>query len=283
MTAPQEIDATLPMPSGARMPRLGLGTWRMAEEPAVRGAEAAALRAALDQGLRLIDTAEMYADGGAEQLIAEAIGDRRDEAFLVSKVLPYHADRGGLIAACERSLRHLATDRIDLYLLHWPGSIPLVETLEAFDRLQTAGKVIDYGVSNFDQEDLAEALALAPGRIAANQIYYNLAERAADSGLVDACRAASTAVMAYSPLDEGRLIRHAGLVTLAEQLGVRPETLAVAWTLRQPGLASIPKTGRSDRVAALAAANALVLDPSTLDALDRLFPPPTSPRPLSMI
>lgn len=276
-------ETTMRLSSGARMPRLGLGTWHMAERSTARAAEVAALQAGLDLGLGLFDTAEMYANGDAERLVAEAVAGRREDAFLVSKVLPYHADRAGVVEACERSLANLRTDRIDLYLLHWPGSIPLAETLEAFDRLQIAGKIVDYGVSNFDHDELAEALRLAPGRIAANQIYYNLAERAADSGLVDTCLAADVGVMAYSPIDEGRLVRHPGLVTLAERLGVAPVTLAVAWTLRRPGLSSIPKTGQPDRVAALAAAASLDLDQATLDALDRLFPPPTDRRRLPVI
>ena len=274
---------TFRLPSGAEMPRLGLGTWHMAERSGAEVAEVAALRAGLDLGLRLLDTAEMYANGAAERLVAEAVAGRRDAAFLVTTVLPYHADRAGVVAACERSLNNLATDRIDLYLLHWPGSIPLTETLEAFDRLQIAGKIVDYGVSNFDHDELAEVMRLAPGRIATNQIYYNLAERAADSGLVDACLAGDVSVMAYSPIDEGRLVRHSGLVTLADRLGVAPVTLAVAWTLRRPGLASIPKTGQPDRVPALAAAASLPLDQATLDALDRLFPPPTARRRLPII
>jgi diketogulonate reductase-like aldo/keto reductase len=274
---------TLRLPSGRAMPRLGLGTWHMGERPAQRANEVAAIRAALDQGLILVDTAEMYGDGGAEAVVGEATAGRRDRAFLVSKVLPFHADRAGTVAACEASLRRLATDRLDLFLLHWPGAVPLEETLEAFDRLQAAGKILDFGVSNFDRAEMDRAVALAPGRLAANQIYYNLAERAADSGLIEACGAAGVAVMAYSPLDEGRLAAHAGLAGLARDLGVTPATLAVAWTLRLDPLVSIPKTARAARVGELAAAASLVLDEATLQALDKMFPPPSGPRRLSIV
>lgn len=211
------------LPSGEQVPALGQGTWYMGEDRSARKAEIAALQLGLDLGLKLIDTAEMYAEGGAEEVVGEAIAGRRDEVFLVSKVYPHNASRLGVAAACERSLKRLKTDRIDLYLLHWRGSIPLAETVAGFEALQRAGKIRHWGVSNLDLDDMRE-LAAVPGggACAANQLLYNLSRRGIEWDLLPWLRERGMPVMAYSPIEQARLLRHQGLQDFARRHGMTP-------------------------------------------------------------
>jgi diketogulonate reductase-like aldo/keto reductase len=279
---------TLLLPSGRAMPALGQGTWNMGEDPSARGREVAALRLGLDLGMTLVDTAEMYGEGGAEEVVGEAIAGRRDEVFLVSKVYPHNADRRGVQAACERSLRRLGTDRLDLYLLHWRGRVPLDETLEAFARLVDAGKIRDYGVSNFDVDDMQEAAALPEGAaVATNQVLYNLAQRGIEWDVLPWCRGRGMPVMAYSPLEstpgeQAGLLGNARLRAVAERHGATPAQVAVAWLLHQDGVAVIPKAVQPDHVRANRAALDLVLSAQDLADLDAGFPPPRGRRPLAM-
>jgi diketogulonate reductase-like aldo/keto reductase len=278
------------LPSGACIPVLGQGTWYMGEDPAARQAEVAALRLGLDLGMTLIDTAEMYGEGGAEEVVGEAIAGRRDEVFLVSKVYPHHADRRGVQQACERSLRRLATERIDLYLLHWRGNVPLAETLEAFARLREQGKIGDFGVSNFDLDDMQEAAALPGGElIATDQVLYNLSQRGIEWDLLPWCRERRMPVMAYSPLEsnpleQGSLLGNPALAAVAQRHEVPPAQVALAWLLRQDGVVVIPKAVQPRHVrenrAALELAQAL--DAEDLARLDAGFPAPRRRRPLAM-
>jgi diketogulonate reductase-like aldo/keto reductase len=261
---------------------IGQGTWHMGERSARKDAEVAALRLGLDLGLDLIDTAEMYGEGGAEQVVGEAIAGRRDQVVLVSKVYPHNATRQGTVAACERSLRRLGPDRLDVYLLHWRGAVPFAETVEAMERLVEAGKIRHYGVSNFDVDDMADWGA-AGGRAVTDQILYNLGRRGPEWELLPWCRAAGVSVMAYSPVEQGALAEDRTLIGLAADLGVTAATLALAWTLRQGNVAAIPKAVQPDHVRANRAALDLVLQPALLAALDRAFPPPAGPEPLAML
>ncbi len=267
---------TVELPSGQTMPVLGLGTWRMGETPRTATAEAEALRAGLDLGLSLIDTAEMYGEGGAEEVVADAIAGRRDEAFIVSKVYPHNASRQGAVAACERSLSRLRTDRIDLYLLHWRGSIPLAETFEAFLQLRRDGKVLDFGVSNFDLEDMQQIGDLDGGLTASNQIYYNLARREAETTVLPWCRQHRIPIMAYSPYDQGSLIGHPALQAVADRHQATTATVAIAWLLRHPDVVAIPKSSRIEGVREIRAAHDLKLEETDLAALDRAFPAPSA-------
>jgi diketogulonate reductase-like aldo/keto reductase len=267
-----------------RMPRLGMGTWHMGEDASRRRDEVAALRLGLDLGMGLIDTAEMYGEGGAEEVVGEAIRGRRDEVFLVSKFYPHHASRAQLHAACDRSLARLGVERIDCYLYHWRGRVPLADTVAALEALVAAGKVASWGVSNFDVADMDELAAIRGGDgVAANQVLYNLARRGIEFDLLPWCAARGVDVMAYSPLDEGPLARHPALVEAARSSGATPAQVAVAWLLHRPGVAVIPKAATPGHVRANAACAALSLDAPTLQALDRAFPPPRSKRPLEMI
>jgi diketogulonate reductase-like aldo/keto reductase len=278
----------LSLPSGHAIPVLGQGTWNMGEERAARAAEVAALRLGLELGLNLIDTAEMYGEGGAEEVVGEAIDGRREQVFLVSKVYPHHADRAGVRAACERSLRRLRTDYLDLYLLHWRGGVPLEETLEAFEALRSEGKIRDYGVSNFDLDDMQEAQLLPQGvRIATDQVLYNLAERGIEWDLLPWCRALGMPVMAYSPLESASgeqraLLANPALVEVARRHGATPAQVALAWLLRQEGVVAIPKAVRPEHVRANRAALDIVLEAEDLVRLDAGFPPPRGPEPLAM-
>jgi diketogulonate reductase-like aldo/keto reductase len=274
----------LKLPSGEAVPVLGQGSWMMAEDPGKRSDEIASLRLGLDLGLTLIDTAEMYADGASETLVGEAIAGRRGEVFLVSKVLPSNAGRTAAIRACERSLGRLKTDRIDLYLLHWRGGTPLSETLQAFETLRQAGKIRHWGVSNFDPGDMAELGALPGGEtVATNQVLYNLTRRGIEHDLLPSCRQRGIPVMAYSPIEQGRMLRHPGLVAVAARHGVSPAQVALAWVLRQPGVMAIPKAGRPEHVRDNRGALDLTLAPEDLADLDRAFPPPRGPSPLDML
>lgn len=266
-----------------QVPALGLGTWRMGEQAGRRNDEVTALRAGLDLGMTLIDTAEMYAEGGAEEVVAEAVDERRDDAFIVSKVYPHNASRDGAIAACERSLARLGTDRIDLYLLHWRGNHPLAETVEAFEHLKADGKIRHWGVSNLDSSEMDELSAVSPPRsCAANQVLYHLGERGIEWDLIAKCREVGAAVMAYTPLGEGMIMHDPAVVAVAERHGVEPSAVALAWILRHEGMFAIPKASNLDHLRANAAAAGLLLDQGDLDELDNAFPPPARATPLMM-
>jgi diketogulonate reductase-like aldo/keto reductase len=255
----------------------------MGERRSERAAEVAAIRLGLDLGVRLIDTAEMYGDGGAEEAIAEAIAGRRDKLFIVSKLYPHNASRAGTVAACERSLRRLKTDRLDLYLVHWRGSVPLAETVAAFERLRTDGKIRNWGVSNFDTGDMAELTGVGNGgNCASNQVLYHLGSRGIEWQLLDTCREAGVMVMAYSPLGQGPLLKKPALKTVARKHGVDPAAVALAWVLRQPNVVAIPKAAHPEHVRANMKALDVTLDADDLTALDEAFPPPKRPAPLDM-
>jgi len=270
--------------TGAVMPPLGLGTWHMGESPGRHASEVAALRLGFDLGMNLVDTAELYGAGGAEKVVAEAMSGRRDEIFVVSKVLPENATLAGTIRACERSLERLRTDRIDLYLLHWPGAHPLEETLEAFARLHADGKVLHYGVSNFDADEMEAAKKLPAGnRIAADQVLYNLERRGIERRLLPWCRRHGVVLMAYSPLEQGRLRDRPALARVARRHGVSTASIAVAWTIRHEGVVTIPKASSLDHVRENAAAARLRLTGEDLAELDRAFPVPSRDVPLDML
>ena len=275
---------TIPLPSGRSIPILGLGTWMMGDRASNRQNEVAALKHGLDLGITLIDTAEMYAEGEAERVIAEAIHDRRESTFLVSKVYPHNASRQGVVAACERSLNRLKTDYLDLYLLHWRGSIPLSETLEAFQTLQQAGKIRDYGVSNFDKADMQAAIDLPGGTgIVTNQVLYNLTRRGVEWELLPWCREQGIPVMAYSPVEQGRLLKNRQLQAIAQRIGISPAQLAIAWLLHQENVVVIPKSSTIDHVEQNRAALDLQLSTEVLHELDAIFPPPKQPVALEML
>jgi len=272
------------LPSGERVPAFGQGTWNMGDDRATRAEEIATLRLGLDLGLTLIDTAEMYGDGRAERLVAEATAGRRDEVFLVSKVLPNHATRRGTIAACEQSLKRLNTDRIDLYLLHWRGNVPFAETLEALMALQSAGKIRHYGVSNLDLAEMQELWELpGGGNVATNQLLYNLARRGIEWDLVPWLRARRVPVMAYSPLEQARLFRNVKFASFAKRHGMTPAQMALAWLLTNDDVIVIPKCSRRERLKENVGALDQCLTTEQLAELDRLLPPPAGPRPLEML
>jgi diketogulonate reductase-like aldo/keto reductase len=263
---------------------LGQGTWYMGDDRARRADEIAALRLGLDLGMTLIDTAEMYGNGAAEQLVGEAIAGRRDDVFLVSKVLPGNATRRGTIAACERSLQRLGTDRLDLYLLHWRGGTPLEETLGAFETLARAGKIRRFGVSNLDLADMEELWSLEGGAAATtNQVLYNLTRRGIEWDLLPWCRERNVPIMAYSPIEQGRLLRRPELRVVAARHGATPAQAALAWVLRHDGVIAIPKAGDPRHVRENRAALDLSLTKQDLDALDRAFPPPAGSRSLEIL
>lgn len=279
------IRATV-LPTGETVPALGIGTWNMGEARQQRADEIAALQMAVDLGMTVVDTAEMYGNGKAEELVAQALAERRGEIFLVSKVLPQNATRRGTIASCEGSLRRLKTDRLDMYLLHWRGSVPLDETLDAFDRLRRDGKIRHWGVSNFDLGDMEELAALTTGAgtpVAINQILYNLMRRGIEYDLLPWCRARGIPVMAYSPLEQGLLPRRKALQTIATRVRATPAQVALAWLLHQPGVVAIPKSGKVERVRENHDAIGLTLTADDLIELDDAFPPPTRKKPLEMI
>jgi diketogulonate reductase-like aldo/keto reductase len=272
------------LPSGERVPALGQGTWMMGDNRSQRAEEIATLRLGLDLGLTLIDTAEMYGSGRSEALIGEAIAGRRDEVFLVSKVLPSNSSRRGTIAACEQSLRHLKTDRIDLYLLHWRGSIPLAETLQGFADLVTAGKIRYWGVSNLDLDDMQELTSLPGGAaVTTNQLLYNLTRRGIEWDLLPWLRERAIPVMAYSPIEQARLLDNAKLRDFAKRNGMTPAQVALAWLLTSDDIIVIPKTSHRRRLTENAAALDHPLTAEQLAELDRLFPPPKGPQPLEIL
>ena len=275
---------TVQLPTGERVPAFGQGTWNIGDDPATRAEEIATLRLGLDLGATLIDTAEMYGDGRSEELIAEAIAGRRGDVFLVSKVYPQNASLKGAPAACERSLRRLRTDRIDLYLLHWRGNVPLAETMQAFSRLQEAGKIRHYGVSNLDLQDM-RSLWQSPGgdAVQTDQVLYNLARRGIEWDLLPWLRERRVPVMAYSPIEQGKLAGNRKLAAFAKRRGMTPAQAALAWLLAQENVIVIPKAGRRDRLRENLGALDHVLAADERDELDGLFPPPTGARPLEML
>jgi diketogulonate reductase-like aldo/keto reductase len=278
------------LPNGEEVAALGLGTWRMGEQAAQHRTEVEALRLALEMGYRVIDTAEMYGEGGAESVLGEAleqaqrVGLARESLFIVSKVYPHNASAEGIAEACERSLRRLKLDHLDLYLLHWRGAHALAETVDGFERLQRRGLIRCWGVSNFDLSDMLE-LAAVPGGAACsvNQVYYSLTQRGAEFDLAPWQRVRQVPVMAYSPIDQGVLAAHPSLLALAERHGATPAQLALAWLLAQPGTMAIPKAVHAVHLRQNLAAADLKLSPDDLAHLDRLFPPPKRKQPLAML
>jgi diketogulonate reductase-like aldo/keto reductase len=265
----------LKLPSGNRMPVFGLGTWRMGEHLDRFQAETDLIRGALDLGITLIDTAEMYGEGGAEEVIGEAIRGRRNDLFLVSKFYPHNASRNGVVEACERSLQRLQCDYIDLYLLHWPGGIPFEQTFQGLQALQESGKIRDYGVSNFDLHDLQSIPEACQDRLGCNQVFYNLAHREPEWAVADWCRQRGTPLMAYSPLDQGgELLKSSVIAEVAENHGASPAQIALAWLLHQPQTVVIPKSARLNRIADNLAALEIKLSTAELQDLDSAFPAP---------
>jgi diketogulonate reductase-like aldo/keto reductase len=275
---------TVKLPSGERIPLLGQGTWHLAEVAARRDTEILALRGGLDLGMTVIDTAEMYADGEAEKLVGEAIAGRRDEVFLVSKVLPQHATARGTVAACEGSLRRLGTDRIDLYLLHWRGRVPLADTIEAFGGLQQAGLIRHWGVSNFDMPDMKELTARPGGpEVATDQVLYNLSRRGPELNLFPLLRQLRVPIMAYSPIEQGRVLGHPVLREIAELHHATAAQIALAWVLRRDDVCAIPRASRPEHTNENRAAADIQLDQADLSQLDQNFPRPERVRPLEML
>lgn len=278
---------TLKLPTGEAIAKLGLGTWYMGENAARFERETDAVRYALERGVRLIDTAEMYGDGGAEEVVGAAIrkaGIARGDITVVSKVLPSNAHYDGVMRACEDSLHRLQSDYIDLYLLHWRGGTPFQETLDAFADLQASGRIRHFGVSNFDGTDMKEWLACTGGdKTATNQILYNLSRRGPEWDLLGLCRAAGMPVTAYSPLEQGRLALDPALADVAQRHGVAPLQIALAWVLRQDNVLAIPKAVEHAHIDQNIAAADIVLSPKDLAALDLAFPPPAGPSHLEML
>jgi diketogulonate reductase-like aldo/keto reductase len=273
---------TVTFPNGSAVPALGQGTWHMGEAEKERAAEIKALQLGLDLGMTLIDTAEMYSDGEAEKIVGQAISGRRADVHLVSKVYPHNASRKGAVAACERSLRRLKTDYLDLYLLHWRGSIPLQETLSAFGDLRRTGKIRNFGVSNFDKSDMEQIMELpGGGGTATNQVLYNLQRRGIEWDLLPWCRQRRIPIMAYSPIEQGRLLT--SLRPFAERRGLSPAQVALAWVLSQEGIIAIPKASNVQHVSENRAAAEIVLSEEDLTELDALYPRPARKVPLEML
>ncbi len=267
------------------VPALGQGTWGMGESKSAHADEVAALRLGIDLGMTLIDTAEIYGDGGSEKVVADAIENQRDRVFVVTKVSPGNASRTGLPKACERSLKRLRIDAIDLYLLHWPSNTPLVETVEAFEQLRSAGKIRRWGVSNFDVEDMKELLAIGNGSAcSANQVLYHVGERAIESDLLLWSQKHKIPIMAYSPVGRGRrLLNNATLKKIAERQNATPAQIVIAWVLRQPDVIAIPKASNKTHVRDNAQSVDIQLTDQDFADIDREFPPPKSKQPLPML
>ena len=271
------------LPSRETIPVLGQGTWHLGAGRHAPEEEIAALRLGLDLGLTLVDTAEMYGEGASERLIGRAIRDRREGVFLVTKVLPHHATRRGTVNACRNSLMRLNTTHIDLYLLHWRGTVPLEETLAGFEDLKRAGAIRHWGVSNFDVADMADLMALPGGdAVEADQVLYNLAHRGIEWDLLPFCRQRGIPVMAYSPIEQGRLLRHPVLRAVAERRGATPAQIALAWSIRHGGVTAIPEAGTPEHVRENHGALSIELTSTDLAALDRAFPAPSGPLPLEV-
>jgi diketogulonate reductase-like aldo/keto reductase len=272
------------LPNGTAVPQLGMGTWYMGEDPDRHDLQLSGLRTGIDAGLTLIDTAEMYGDGDAEKLVGRAIHGRRDKIFLVSKVLPGNASRRGTVEACQRSLRRLGTDHLDMYLLHWRGRVPLAETVEAFEELVQRGLIGCWGVSNFDAHDLDD-LAGVPGgdRVQTDQVLYNLARRGPEYDLLPRCTETGMRLMAYSPVDHGRLLEHAAVRDMAHAKGVTAAQLAIAWAIRAPEVFAVTKTSTRARAIENRAALEIHFSDDELEQLDGMFPPPFRKVPLDML
>ncbi|MBV9705571.1 MAG: aldo/keto reductase [Methylobacteriaceae bacterium] len=269
---------------GERVPALGQGTWRMGEDRSARASEIGAIRLGIDLGMTLIDTAEMYGEGKTEEPVGEAIARERDRVFLVSKVYPHNASREGVIAACERSLRRLRTDRVDLYLLHWRGALRLAETVRGFDALRRAGKIRHWGVSNFDTSDVAELMSVdGGGACAVNQILYNVARRGPEWDLMPLLAERHIPVMAYSPIEQGRLPGSRALARIARDHGATHFQIALAWLLGRRGVIAIPKAASATHVRENRQAADLRLAIADLEAIDAQFPAPSRRIPLQMI
>jgi diketogulonate reductase-like aldo/keto reductase len=274
---------TIRLSDETNVPVLGQGTWKFGEGERDAAEEVAALRAGVELGMTLIDTAEMYGEGAAEQIVGRAIKGMRDRVFVVTKAYPHHASRRELPLACERSLRRLGTDVIDLYLLHWRGPTPLAETVEAFEALRASGKISRWGVSNFDTDDMEELDAITSG-CATNQVLYNPEARGIEFDLLPWCRQRDLPIMAYSPVGQaGRLLRNNALHELSGRHDVTPAQIAIAWALRQPGVIAIPKASNPDHVRENAAAASIELTADDLATIDAVYPPPTKKRPLQML
>ena len=274
------------LPNGTPVSRLGQGAWQIGDDRVSRAAEHAALRTGLELGMNLIDTAEMYGNGRSEQLVADVISGQREHVYLVSKVLPENATREGAIAACEQSLKRLKTDYLDLYLLHWRGTVPLDETLGAFDALERQGKIRHWGVSNFDVNDMEELVRLTgkvDSAVSSNQVLYNLMRRGIEYDLLLWCRTRRVPIMAYSPLEQGRLAKDKTVQAIARRLDATPAQVALAWVLRQQGVVAIPKAAHFEHVREDRGALDIELSSEDLDELDEAFPPPTHKTPLEMI
>jgi len=275
---------TTTLPSGETVPVLGLGTWNMGEDKRRHAAEVDALKLGIDLGMTLIDTAEMYASGGAEEVVRDAIVGQRDELFIVSKVLPSNASRKGVERACEQSLARMRCGVIDLYLLHWRGGVPLAETVEAFEALKASGKIRHWGVSNFDTDDMEELAALKAGPQAqTNQVLYNLTRRGIEFDLLPWQRQRGIPVMAYSPIEQGGLSDDRRLADIARRHDATPAQVALAWVMRDDGVIAIPKATRPEHVRANRAALDIALTPQDLAELDTIFPAPARKRALEMI
>jgi diketogulonate reductase-like aldo/keto reductase len=272
------------LPNGTALPALGMGTWYLGERPDQDDIQLSALRTGIEIGLTLIDTAEMYGDGAAEELVGRAIAGRRDSVYLVSKVLPSNATRRGTVEACRRSLQRLGTDHLDMYLLHWRGRVPLAETVAAFEELVQDGSIGCWGVSNLDAPDLDELLAVPGGnRVQTNQVLYNLARRGPEYDLVPMCHQLGIPLMAYSPVDHGRLLEHPAVLDMARDKGVTAAQLAIAWVLRLPDVFAVAKASTRAHVIENRAATEISFSQAELDLLDRLFPPPVRKVPLDML
>ena len=275
---------TVTLPSGIAVPALGQGTWNMGEDASRARDEITSLKTGLDLGMALIDTAEMYAEGGSELVVGKAIEGRRDEVFLVSKVYPANASLRGAVEACERSLKRLNTDRIDLYLLHWRGNYPLAETVEAFEGLKAAGKIEAWGVSNFDVADMDELLGVPNGgNVAANQVLYNLARRGIEYDLLPWCQERSIPIMAYSPIEQGRLLDHPELIRIAKTYQATPAQIALAFLLERDGVMAIPKSSNPRRIEENRDSVALDITDEDWTILDVAFPPPSRKKSLDML
>ncbi|MCW2997963.1 MAG: aldo/keto reductase family oxidoreductase [Solirubrobacterales bacterium] len=274
----------LDLPSGETIPVLGMGTWHLGEGRHPAEVEIDALRTGLDLGMTLIDTAEMYGGGDSERLVGRAITGRRDDAFLVSKVLPQHATFDGTIAACQASLGRLDTDRLDLYLLHWRGAVPLEDTIRAFEELKRAGSIRHWGVSNFDLTDMTELIDLPGGRaVESDQVLYNLARRGIEWNLLPWCQGNGIPIMAYSPIEQGRLLGHPVLAGIGVRHRAKSAQVALAWVIAHPGVCAIPEAGTPDHVRVNFESLQVVLQEDDVVELDAAFPPPPQPVPLEVL
>jgi diketogulonate reductase-like aldo/keto reductase len=278
------VNQYVTLPTGEAVPALGQGTWQMAETASRKAQEIEALRLGVELGMSLIDTAEMYGEGASEELVAEVLAGQRDRLFVVSKVYPHNASRGGVVQACERSLKRLRTDRLDLYLLHWRGGVPLAETVAGFEELRRSGKIRHWGVSNFDTEDMEELLQVSGGEnCVTNQVLYNVTRRGPEFDLIPWMAAHRMPLMAYSPIEQGRLPRSGVLQKIGRKHEASPFQIALAWLLQKGNVIAIPKASSSDHVRDNRRALDIRLSPEELQAIDAEFPPPARKRPLEMI